>query len=65
MISDVTYSTVICYEVGKFPVIAAMVSCVVMSYLSILMISDLTNFTAICYEECKFLVIDTLVFVCL
>ena len=65
MISDVTYSTVICYEDGKFPVIDTMVSCVLLSYLSILMISDLTNFTAICYEERKFLVIETLVFVCL
>ena len=65
MISDVTYSTVICYEDGKFPVIDTTVSCVLLSYLSILMISDLTNFTAICYEECKFPVIDKSISVCL
>ena len=65
MMSYVTYSTVICYEDGKFPVIDTMVSCVVLSYLSILMFSDLTYSTVICHEASKFLVIETLVFVCL
>ena len=55
----------ICYEDGKFPVIYTMVSCVLLSYLSILMISDLKYFTAICYEARKFPVIDKLVSVCL
>ena len=35
MISDLTYSTVICYEDGMFPVINTMVS-VSLSYLSLL-----------------------------
>ena len=65
MISDVTYSTVICYEDGRFPVIDAMVFCVVLSYLSILMISDLSYYTVICYEERKFPVIVKSVSVCL
>ena len=34
MICDLTYSTMICYEDGKFPVIDTMVSCVLLSYLS-------------------------------
>ena len=62
LISDVTYYTVICYEDGKFPVI---VSCVLLSYLSILMISDSSYSTVICNEDSKFLVIDTMVLLCL
>ena len=65
MISDVTYSTVICYEDGKFPVIDTTVSCVLLSYLSILMISDVTHSTVIWYEVGKFPVIDKSISVCL
>ena len=65
LISDVTYSTIICYEDGKFSVIDTMVSCVLLSYLSILMISDLKYFTVICYKARKFPVIDKMVSVCL
>ena len=65
MISDLTYSTMIYYEDGKFPVIDTMVSCVLLSYLSILMIPDLKFFTVICYEARKFPVIDKLVSMCL
>ena len=58
IICDLTYSTVICYEDGKFPVIDTMVSCVLLSYL---MISGVTYSTVICHEACKFPVIDKLV----
>ena len=40
----------ICYEDGKFPVIDAMVSCVLLSYLFILMISYLSYSIVIFYE---------------
>ena len=64
MTSDLMYCTVICYEGGKFQVINTMVSCVLLSYLSILMISDLSYSTVICYEDGKLPVINTLIFVC-
>ena len=50
LIFDVTYFTVIFYEDGKFPVIDTMVSCVLLSYLTILLISVLTYSTVICCE---------------
>ena len=50
MIFNLSYSTVICYEKGKFPVIDTMVSCVLLSYLTILMISDLSYSIVIFYE---------------
>ena len=58
LISDVTYFTVICYEDGKFPVIAPLVSCVPLSYLCFFMICD---YTVIYYEARTFSVIDTMV----
>ena len=50
MICDLKYSTVICYEVRKFPVIDTFVFCVPLSYHSFFMISDVTYFTVICYK---------------
>ena len=55
------YSTVICYEACKFPVIDTMISNFPMSYLSIIIISVLVYSTVICNEGCKFPVIDTLI----
>ena len=63
MVSDLTFSTVIYYEDGKFPI----EDHVFLNYLIFFMISDLTYSysTVICYEDCKYPFIDTLVSVCL
>ena len=48
MISDLIYSTVICYKACKFPVIYLHIGFVCASELSFLL-CDLTNSTVICY----------------
>ena len=65
MISDLTYSTVMCYEDGKLQVMVTLVLCVPWNYITFFMVSILTFSTVICYEDGKFPVINTLVSVCL
>ena len=62
MISDLTYSTVICYEACKFPVMDTLVLCVPLSHISLFMICDLTYSTVTCTEVCKFPI--TVFFMC-
>ena len=61
MVSDLTFSTVIYYEDGKFPI----EDHVFLIYLTFFMISNLTYSTVMCYEDRKYPFIDTLVSVCL
>ena len=53
MISDLTYSTVICYEDGKLADMVTLVLCVPLNYITLFMVSDLTYSTVICYEDGK------------